>query len=77
MKTYQEALTSAIKTAKITEQAVVVKFWKFTNDYQDCFLSSAVTVGAWDHSTIVASVDHEGNVTEGEWIKAKLQEVAA
>ena len=74
---YQDALKSAINTATLMEQPVVVKFWDSSNDYHECLLSSAVSVGAWEHSTIVACVDHKGNVTESDWIKAKLQEVAA
>lgn len=74
---YQDALKSAITTAEVTGQSVVVKFWHKLDDFSDCLLSSAVSIGAWEHSTIVASVDHKGNITESDWIKAKLQEVAA
>jgi hypothetical protein len=74
---YQDALKSAITTAEVTGQSVVVKFWHKLNDFSDCLLESAVSVGAWEHSIIVACVDHKGNVTESDWIKAKLQEVAA
>lgn len=72
MKNYKEALASAVRTAKVMEAAVVVKFWNRTQDFSECQLTSAVSVGAWEESFIVASVDHKGNVTEGDWIKERL-----
>lgn len=78
MKNYKEALASAVRTAKTMEDAVVVKFWHRTQDFSDCLLTTAVSVGAWDESVIVAAVDHKGKVTEGDWIKEQLaSEVAA
>jgi hypothetical protein len=70
--TYGQALTSGVQLAKIGQQAVVVKYWRISKDFDSCFLTSAVQVGAWDVSTIVASIDHKGNVTEGDWIKETL-----
>lgn len=72
MSNYKETLASAIRTATIMEAAVVVKFWNQTQDFGECLLTSAVSVGAWEESFIVASVDHKGKVTEGDWIKERL-----
>jgi len=56
MSNYKETLASAIRTATLMEAAVVVKFWDQTQDFSECQLTSAVSVGAWKESFIVASV---------------------
>jgi hypothetical protein len=40
-------------------------------------LTDFVQAGNPGGYTIAASVDHNGFITESDWIKAKLQEVAA
>jgi hypothetical protein len=73
---YADALATAIERAKAQKCAYIVRFWSGLDDFMAMSLVTATVVGGWEVSTIAASVDHEGNVTESKWILDK-KEVAA
>ena len=73
---YTEALATAVERAKKQGCAYLVRYWSNIDDYMALSLENATVVGGWEVSTIAASVDHNGNVTESKWIRDK-REVAA
>jgi hypothetical protein len=70
--TYNQTIKAAIESAKLMRDSVVVKYWYATKSFDQCLLTTAIKVNSWDLSIIIASVDHNGNVTESDWINETL-----
>jgi len=74
---YQDALQDAIGYATIIKNTVLVIYFPRIDSYGPYGLERFVQDGNDNSYQIAASVNGEGVVTESNWIKAKLQEVAA
>ena len=73
---YLTALQTAKTRAVESTTSYIIRYYPETFDFLPMSLQTATVVGGWEVSTIAASVDHNGIVTESKWIKDK-QEVAA
>jgi len=74
---YQDALAQAVGYANILKRTILVMYFPTIDSFGPYGLNEFVQAGNPGGYTIAASVDGEGVVTESDWIKAKLQEVAA
>lgn len=71
-KMYNEALTEAEKRAVAQKEAYVVRYWSEIDEFMPISLENATIVGGWDVSTIAATVNHEGIITESRWVKPQM-----
>lgn len=79
LASYTKALKDAEDWATLLKSTYVVKYWPMSDDYIYCQLELAVELytGNNANAPIVASVDHNGIITESAWVKAQLEAVAA
>ena len=76
---YQSALDRAVAAATELKMVIVIVHWGERSGYGVAMLKSLMELykPSDKPANIVTFVDADGNVTESDWIKAKLQEVAA
>lgn len=74
---YQDALDQAVGYASTLKRSILVMYFPTIDSFGPYGLTDFVQAGNPGGYTIAASVDHNGFITESDWIKAKLQEVAA
>ena len=75
---YAKVLEESGAEAVEYKSARVVVYRPYSDEFRHFYLNVHTMNESPDfHELIVASIEHNGIVTESDWIKAKLQEVAA